>query len=78
MVFHLAQRFSLDGRMDRIRVPALLMAGDRDLLVSPRSLADLGDGIPNARLVSLPGCGHLAFVTQPERVAEETRRFVGA
>jgi pimeloyl-ACP methyl ester carboxylesterase len=76
--FHLAERFSLDGRMDRIRVPALLMAGDRDLLVSPHSLADLSDGVPNARLVSLAGCGHLAFVTQPERVAEETRRFLGS
>jgi pimeloyl-ACP methyl ester carboxylesterase len=76
--FHLAERFSLDGRMDRIRVPTLLMAGDRDLLVSPRSLADLGDGIGNSRVVRLPGCGHLAFVTQPERVAEETQRFLGA
>jgi pimeloyl-ACP methyl ester carboxylesterase len=75
--FHLAERFTLDGRMDRIRVPTLLMAGDRDLLVSPRSLADLGDGIGNARVVRLPGCGHLAFVTQPERVADETQRFLG-
>jgi pimeloyl-ACP methyl ester carboxylesterase len=74
--FHLAERFSLDGRMERIRVPTLLLAGDRDLLVSPRSLADLRDGICNARLATLPGCGHLAFVTQPERVAEETRRFL--
>jgi len=75
--FHLAERFSLDGRMERIRVPTLLMAGDRDLLVSPGSLADLCDGISDARVVSLAGCGHLAFVTQPERVAEETRRFLG-
>jgi pimeloyl-ACP methyl ester carboxylesterase len=75
--FHLAERFTLDGRMDRIRVPTLLMAGDRDLLVSPRSLADLGHGIGNARVVCLPGCGHLAFVTQPERVADETQRFLG-
>ena len=75
--FHLAERFTLVGRMDRIRVPTLLMAGDRDLLVSPRSLADLGHGIGNARVVRLPGCGHLAFVTQPERVADETQRFLG-
>jgi pimeloyl-ACP methyl ester carboxylesterase len=75
--FHLAERFSLDGRMERIRVPALLMAGDRDLLVSPRSLADLRDGIADARLAALPGCGHLAFVTQPELVAQEARRFLG-
>jgi pimeloyl-ACP methyl ester carboxylesterase len=74
--FHLAEQFSLDGRMERIRVPTLLMAGDRDLLVSRRSLADLCDGICDARVAALKGCGHLAFVTQPERVAEETRRFL--
>jgi len=74
--FHLAERFSLDGRMERIRVPTLVMAGDRDLLVSPRSLADLCHGIGEAQLTTLTGSGHLAFVTQPERVAEETRRFL--
>jgi pimeloyl-ACP methyl ester carboxylesterase len=74
--FHLVERFSLDQRMDRIRVPTLLLAGDRDLLVSKQSLADLCAGIPRARQVCLLGCGHLAFVTQPERVAEEVRRFL--
>jgi pimeloyl-ACP methyl ester carboxylesterase len=74
--FHLAERFALDGRMDRIRVPTLLMAGDRDLLVSPRALCDLCEGIPRACQVRLNGCGHLAFVTQPERVANETKRFL--
>jgi pimeloyl-ACP methyl ester carboxylesterase len=52
------------------------MAGDRDLLVSPRSLAELSNGIRQSRLVSLTGCGHLAFATRPERVAEEVRRFL--
>jgi pimeloyl-ACP methyl ester carboxylesterase len=74
--FHLAEQFSLDGRMARIRVPTLLMAGDRDLLVSERSLHDLGQGIPRARTVRLEGAGHLAFVTQPDRVAAETCRFL--
>ena len=29
-----------------------------------------------AKLVRLPGCGHLAFVTQPERLADEVRGFL--
>jgi pimeloyl-ACP methyl ester carboxylesterase len=61
--------------MDRIRVPTLLMAGDRDLLVSAESLTDLGDGIADSRIVRLEGSGHLAFVTQPEHVAREVRAF---
>lgn len=74
--FRLVESFSLDGRMGRIRVPTLLLAGDRDLLVSKQSLDDLCQGIPDARRTWLPGCGHLAFVAQPERVAAEVRPFL--
>ena len=34
--------------------------------------------MPQASLVRLKGCGHLAFVTQPERVAAEVGRFLHA
>jgi pimeloyl-ACP methyl ester carboxylesterase len=74
--FHLVGRYNLDDRIADIAVPSLILSGDRDLLVSQRSLADLVEGIAQSRLVRLPGCGHLAFVTQPERVAEEVRRFL--
>jgi len=74
--FQLVEQFDIGPRLGRIRVPALVMAGDRDLLTSERSLQDLGAGIPQSRLVRLPGCGHLAFVTQPDQVAEETKRFL--
>ena len=74
--FHLAEGFDLDDRLGRIRVPSLLLAGERDLLVSPESLDTLHKGIEGARLVPLKGCGHLAFATQPRRIAEEVRRFL--
>jgi pimeloyl-ACP methyl ester carboxylesterase len=74
--FHLVESFNPGRRLENVRVPALLMAGDRDLLVSPQSLCDLFQSIPDARRVSLPSCGHLAFVTQPERVAYEVTRFL--
>jgi 3-oxoadipate enol-lactonase len=57
-----------------VRVPALVLAGERDLLVSRASLETLAQGIPDARLVTLPDCGHLAFVTRPELLAEEVRK----
>jgi pimeloyl-ACP methyl ester carboxylesterase len=75
--FHLVEQFDLTGRLERVRVPTLILAGDRDLLVSERNLAALREGIPQSRLVRLTGCGHLAFVTRPDRVAEEVRRFRG-
>jgi pimeloyl-ACP methyl ester carboxylesterase len=75
--FRLVEQFNMIGRLDRIRVPTLILTGDRELLVSERSLRELSGGIPNARRVRLPRCGHLAFVTQPQRVAEEVGRFLG-
>jgi len=74
--FRLAEDFDLSGRLHRIAVPSLLMAGDRDLLVSEESLKALQEGIASSRVVSVEGCGHLAFATQPARIAEEVRRFL--
>jgi pimeloyl-ACP methyl ester carboxylesterase len=74
--FGLVEQFALNDRLRRIRVPCLAMAGDQDLLVSSRSLRELCTGIPGARPVDLPGCGHLAFVTRPGLVADEVQRFL--
>ncbi len=74
--FRLVERFNIAGRLDAIRVPALVLTGERDLLVSSRSLAALTEGIGDCRQVSLPGCGHLAFATQPDRVAEAVHDFL--
>jgi pimeloyl-ACP methyl ester carboxylesterase len=74
--FRLVEQFDMTGRLASIRVPALVLAGDRDLLVSARSVRALCDGLPRAHLVPLPGGGHLAFVTQADRVAAEVRRFL--
>jgi pimeloyl-ACP methyl ester carboxylesterase len=75
--FHLVEHFDLDGKMDRISAPTLILAGDRDLLASKRSLQALGEGIRNSRRVNLSGCGHLASVAQPRRVAAEIEKFLG-
>jgi pimeloyl-ACP methyl ester carboxylesterase len=75
--FHLVERFDMGRRLVHVRVPALLLAGDRDLLTSSQGLRDLAEGIPDARLVRLAGCGHLAPVTHPGRIADEVKRFVG-
>jgi pimeloyl-ACP methyl ester carboxylesterase len=74
--FQLVENFDMGQRLERIRVPTLLLAGARDVLVSDRSLRELCAGIPNSLLVRIPNCGHLAFVTEPKRVAAEVCRFV--
>ncbi len=74
--FRMVERFDLTGRLRQVRVPTLVLHGERDLLVSPRSLQALCEGIPDCRQVPLRGCGHLAFVTAPARVASEVREFL--
>jgi pimeloyl-ACP methyl ester carboxylesterase len=74
--FHLVERFDVRSRLAHIRVPTLTLTGDRDLLVSERGIRELCHGIPTCQRVGLPGCGHLAFVTQPRRVADELHHFL--
>jgi pimeloyl-ACP methyl ester carboxylesterase len=59
-----------------VSVPTCVLAGERDLLVSPSSLEDLANGLPDGRGELLPQCGHLAFVTHPQFVAEKLHAFI--
>lgn len=74
--FHLVENLNLEPHLGRIRVPTLILSGDRDMLVSGRSLKSLCAGIDQSKCVRLPGCGHLAFVTHPERVSVELKNFL--
>lgn len=74
--FRLVEEFDIEQRLERIRVPSLILAGQRDVMVSPRSLQGLRDGIPQAQVRSLPRCGHLAFVTHPDLVAQKVHDFL--
>jgi pimeloyl-ACP methyl ester carboxylesterase len=55
---------------DDIRVPVTIAWGERDYLLLPRQAQRAKRLIPRARLVSLPGCGHVPTYDDPERVAQ--------
>jgi pimeloyl-ACP methyl ester carboxylesterase len=73
---HLLEQYDITRRLKRIHVPTLVLAGQRDLLVSEGSLDELAAGLPDAQLHSLDGCGHLAFVTHPDRMAEVVEHYL--
>lgn len=73
--FRLVRHIDLTRRVNRIRVPVLAMAADRDVLVSNQSLCDLCNRLEDVKFVRLPAGGHLAFVYDPRRMADEIVQF---
>ena len=53
-----------------IKCPTLVLTGDEDNTI-PNSLSmEMADGIPGAKLVILPDCGHLPQPEQPQATAD--------
>ncbi len=76
--FRLVEGLDIESQLQNIRVPTLVLSGERDVLVSPESLGALCDGIANVRFASLPDCGHLAFVTKPDLVSRKVEQFLNS
>jgi magnesium chelatase accessory protein len=67
--------------LPRLATPLVLVVGEADRTVSPREAQLVQRLLPGARIVSLPGLGHLAHEEAPGRVAEliaECAGVVGA
>ena len=75
------QAHDTSGRLKDIEAPTLIFVGDDDHFVvsdlSHRAGADiLAKGIPNSKLVVLPGERHSYFYTEPEKVHGIMRDFL--
>jgi pimeloyl-ACP methyl ester carboxylesterase len=62
----------------RIAVPTLLIWGELDARSPLRVARQLEEGIRGAKLVVIPGCGHLSQLERPERFNEAVRDFCRA
>ena len=51
-----------------IRCPTLVLVGEQDGLTTPERAAEIANGISGARLVTVPECGHMSAVEQPQKV----------
>lgn len=58
-----------------LRVPTLVLAGELDRVVPPHVTLALGEAIPGARTVLLPGVGHAGAVQAPALIATQIRNF---
>ncbi|MBW8269134.1 alpha/beta fold hydrolase [Caldovatus aquaticus] len=70
--------FDRRAALGRIAAPTLLLAGERDPLAPPRTMERMAQAIADARLVVLPGAGHLAHLECPEAFNAAVRAFLDA
>lgn len=71
-----SRRDLMDGRVARVTMPTLLLWGTRDLL-TPYSLGiRMQRELPNATLLPLNGCGHLAIVDCKEAAWPAIEKFL--
>lgn len=54
------------SRLREIRVPVLVIVGEEDTLTPPAESRKIAEGVPDGRLVVLPGAGHLTNLEAPE------------
>jgi pimeloyl-ACP methyl ester carboxylesterase len=59
-----------------VRCPALVIAGAADRMTPARQGAKLAEAIGGARLVTLPGCGHMMMVEQPDATLDALADFL--
>jgi len=60
----------------RVGVPALVVAGERDLMVPPAVAAAVAAELPRADLVTVAGAGHCSPVEQPQECARIVLDFL--
>lgn len=66
----------LKHRMPLIKAPTLLIWGENDTATPMRDAKTMERLIPDAGLVSFPGCGHYSFLDNPHQFAAVLRSFL--
>ena len=67
--------FDVRDRLDRVKVPVLVIGGTRDVLTPAYTARALAGALPDAELVLLPGAGHMVMLERHEEVTGLIRRF---
>lgn len=72
----IAHRASLLSTLPGITVPALIMVGEEDRTFPPARAERMHAGLPDSRLVRIPGAGHLAALERPDLVNHHLMEFL--
>jgi pimeloyl-ACP methyl ester carboxylesterase len=61
-----------------LRCPTLVVAGAADRMTPARQAAKLAEAIKGAQLVTLPACGHMLMVEQPDATLDALIAFLAS
>jgi pimeloyl-ACP methyl ester carboxylesterase len=77
------QQQAIIGRADSrpllaaIRCPTLVLVGEQDRLIPPDRSQELAAGIAGARYVTIPDCGHVSTIEQPQATTQALVEWLG-
>lgn len=64
--------------LPNIKIPALLICGKQDRIATVEEMERTAKGMPNATLVVVDNCGHLASQEHPDAVTAAMRKWLAA
>ncbi len=72
----MARRTDFTPLLPAIDCPTLLIVGREDVVSPPAEMAAMAAAIPGARLVEIPGAGHLSPMERPDEVSAAILAFL--
>ena len=69
-------RLNLLPKVENLEVPSLWVHGEKDNLVTEKSMKSAAESAPGGRFVNIPDAGHFAPLDQPERVHDAIVEFL--
>ncbi len=70
------RRTDLRPFLDQIKIPAMGMYGDRDIVVHPAQWKLMAAGVPHARIERYRSAGHFIMLDEPQKFMEALRAFL--
>jgi pimeloyl-ACP methyl ester carboxylesterase len=70
------RRTDLRPMLDQIKIPAMGMYGDRDVIVNPKQWQPMQKGIPQATIERFPQAGHFPMLEEPQSFSEKLKSFL--
>ena len=70
------RRTDLRPMLDQVKIPAMGMYGERDVIVHPKQWEPMKKGIAHAHIERFPSAGHFLMLEEPKNFSERLKSFL--